>query len=64
MVSVEKQAIISQLCTASKLRGKALEEYRARLSKMSEAELTQLIAGDKQGDNVDMVELNPNVRYR
>ena len=58
MVSVDKQALISQLCTASKLQGKELEEYRTRLNKMSETELTALISGDKKGDNVDTVELN------
>ena len=58
MVSVDKQALISQLCTASKLQGKELEEYRTRLNKMSETELASLISGDKQGDNVDTVELN------
>ena len=58
MVSVDKQALISQLCTASKLQGKELEEYRTRLNKMSETELSALISGDKKGDNVDTVELN------
>ena len=58
MVSVDKQALISQLCTASKLQGKELEEYRTRLNKMSETELASLISGDKQGDNVDTVEFN------
>ena len=58
MVSVDKQALISQLCTASKLQGKDLEEYRARLNKMSETELSALISGDNKGENVDTVELN------
>ena len=58
MVNVDKNTLINNLCQNSGLQGAALSEYKARLSKMSEAELTALISGNNTDNNTDTVELN------
>ncbi len=58
MVNVDKNTLINNLCQNSGLQGAALSEYKARLSKMSEAELTALISGNNSYNNTDTVELN------
>ena len=58
MVNVDKNTLINNLCQNSGLQGAALSEYKARLSKMSETELTALISGNNTDNNTDTVELN------
>ena len=58
MLNVDKNALINNLCQKSGLEGAALSEYKARLSKMSAAELTALISGNNTDNNTDTVEFN------